>query len=170
VSDAPAEYVEYFLNSRASVVQLELLEISHPSFSQTYRIVRNAADGVTIDLSDDEQNVAFIYRPIRVSSLGAKDDLDAAIRVELGDLGEILPAETDRVRNAATFRIKPAVRFWAARSDTLAVIFGPLELEVTEFGFNADGAAFEAKAPALNTIRTGERYRLDRFPMLRGFI
>lgn len=166
-----ASYIDYFLNSRSSVVQLELIEVTHPSFSKAYRIVRNAADGVTVDLSPSELAVSFDYYPAQVSSLGAKGDLDAAIRVELGDLGEVIPEELDLVRADASFRIKPSVRFWAFRSDDLTgPILGPLELEVTEFGFNSDGARFEAKAPSLNTIRTGERYTLDRFPMLRGFL
>lgn len=41
-------YSEFFLNSRSSVVQLELLQISHPSFSKDYRLVRNAVNGVTV--------------------------------------------------------------------------------------------------------------------------
>jgi hypothetical protein len=41
-------YSEFFLNSRSSVVQLELLQISHPDFSKDYRIVRNSVNGVTV--------------------------------------------------------------------------------------------------------------------------
>jgi hypothetical protein len=164
-------YSEFFLNSRASVVQLELLEVSHPDFLQTHRIVRNAAAGVTVDLSDDERGVHFIYYPAQVSSTGARDDLDSAIRVQLGDLGEVLPAEFDAVDAAGGFLIKPRVRYWVFRSDALSnPIFGPLNLEVTTFSFNSQGSSFEAQAPRLNLNRTGERYKLDRFPMLRGFL
>lgn len=166
-----SRYSEFFLNSRASVVQLELVEVAHPDFSQPYRFVRNHADGVTVDLSDDEQGVEFVYYPARVSSVGAKDDLDAAIRVELGDLGELIPAELDAVDEAGGSLIKPTVRYWVFRSDDLsAPIFGPLQLEVTTFNFNAEGCSFQAEAPRLNLVRTGERYDLGRFPMLRGFL
>ena len=41
-------YSEFFLNSRSSVVQLELIQISHPSFTKDYRLVRNAVNGVTV--------------------------------------------------------------------------------------------------------------------------
>lgn len=165
------DYADFFLNSRSNVVQLELLEIAHPDFTQPHRIVRNHADGVTVDLSDDELAVDFLYYPARVSSVGARDDLDAAIRVELGDLGEVVPVELDAVDEAGGTLIKPTVRYWVFRSDDLsAPIFGPLNLEVTNFNFNVDGASFEAQAPQLNINRTGERYKLDRFPMLRGFL
>lgn len=164
-------YTEYFLNSRSSVVQLELIEITHPNFTQPYRIVRNARDGVTVDLSPTELAVPFIYYPAKVQSLGARDDLDAAIRVDLGDLGEVVPGEVDAVSAAGGFGTKPQVRYWAFRSDDLTQpIFGPLHLEIVSFGFNDQGASFEARAPALNSNKTGERYTLERFPMLRGLI
>lgn len=166
-----SRYSEFFLNSRASVVQLELIEVSHPDFTQPYRFVRNAADGVTVDLSEAEQGVFFQYYPAKVSSVGAKDDLDAAIRVELGDLGELIPEELDAVDGAGGGLTKPSVRYWVFRSDELGVpIFGPLNLEVKTFSFNSEGCSFQAEAPQLNLVRTGERYDLGRFPMLRGLL
>ena len=77
-------YSDYFLNSRASVVQLELVELTHPNFTQPYRIVRNAADGITVDLSPSELAVPFTYYPARVEQLGARDDL-RVILVKLAD-------------------------------------------------------------------------------------
>ena len=44
-----SRFSEFFLNSRSSVVQLELIQISHPSFSKDYRLVRNAVNGVTVN-------------------------------------------------------------------------------------------------------------------------
>lgn len=166
-----SRYSEFFLNSRSSVVQLELVEVDHPDFSQPHRFVRNHADGVTVDLSPSELGVFFQFYPAKLSSVGAKDDLDAAVRVELGDLGEVIPSELDLVDEAGGWLIKPTVRYWVFRSDDLTQpIFGPLHLEVTTFNLNQDGASFEAGAPKLNIVRTGERYKLDRFPMLRGFL
>jgi hypothetical protein len=40
---------EFFLASAPSVVRLDCLEISHPDFSQTYRLVRNAPVGVVVE-------------------------------------------------------------------------------------------------------------------------
>lgn len=166
-----SRYSEFFLASRASVVQLELMEVTHPDFSQPFRFVRNHADGVTVTLNEDEEDIFFQYYPAKVSAVGAKDDMDAAVRVILGDLGEVIPPEFDRVEEAGGWLIKPRVRYWVYRSDDLLEpIFGPLHLEVTTFNTNADGASFEAAAPRLNNIRTGERYLLDRFPMLRGYL
>lgn len=164
-------YTEYFLNSRSSVVQLELVELSHPNFAQVHRIVRNARDGVTVDLSPSELGVPFVYYPAHVEPTGARDDLDSGIRMDLGDVGEVVPAEIDAVAEAGGFMTKPAVRYWTFRSDDLASpMFGPIHLEVPSISFNEEGASFEARAPSLNSTKTGERLTLDRIPMQRGFL
>lgn len=162
-------YTEYFLNSRSNVVQLELLEITHPNFSKAYRIVRNAIDGVVATI--DGTPTQFDYYPLQIRSSGARDDLDSGFTVNLGDLGEVIPQELDAVAAAGGFAVKPMVRYWAFRSDILtAPLVGPLILEVGAFTFTQDGASFPARAPALNVGKTGEFYRLERFPMLRGLL
>lgn len=164
------DYSEFFLASRASVIQLELIEFSHPNFTKHYRIVRNAPDGVTVDLSPSEQGVAFDYFPARFQALGARDDLDSGLRIDIGDVGETVPGEINAVAAAGGFRTKPTVRYWAFRSDNLASpIFGPMTLEVPAVTMTEEGSSLEARAPAMNSTRTGDRYTLDRFPMQRGF-
>src|SRR3990172_2879056 len=99
-------YAEFFLNSKSSVVQLELLEILHPNFTKVYRIVRNAVQGVSAKL---ETGITedFAYYPLKVENAGARDDLDQAITVTLGDLGEVLPKELDEIASNNGFGIKP---------------------------------------------------------------
>lgn len=165
-----SDYSEFFLNSRASVIQLELLEISHSAFTQTYYVVRNAVNGVTVTL-EDLSSQAFVYYPLRISRQSNRADLDQILRIDLGDLGEVLPLELDAVASADGFTEKPVVKYRTYRSDDLtAPLYGPLILEVTAFSFNREGSSFEAKAPSLNINKTGEVYKLDRFPMLRGFL
>lgn len=43
----------FFFSSSPDVVRLDCLEISHPDFSQTYRIVRNAPEGLTVTQDGD---------------------------------------------------------------------------------------------------------------------
>jgi hypothetical protein len=163
-------YAEFFLNTKASVVQLELLEISHPNFSQVYRIVRNSVQGVTVKL-ETGSTVNFQYYPLQVKNNGSRDDLDQSISFTLGDLGEILPKELDAIAQAKGFGVKPKVVYRTYRSDDLtAPLFGPINLEVESFAFNREGVTFNAKAPSLNVNKTGELYTLERFPMLRGFL
>lgn len=163
-------YSEFFLNSNSSVVQLECLEISHSAFSETYYIVRNASLGVTVTHEDDTIH-DYTYYPCKLSLTGPRDDLDHILKVELGDLGELIPEELDNIRAADLMAEKPQVIYRVYRSDALTtVLYGPLKLEISTFTFNKQGAAFEAKAPSLNVSKTGELYTLGRFPMLRGVL
>lgn len=166
-----SEIAEFFLGSRAGIVQLELLEIDHQAFSQTYRIVRNAKAGVTVDLSAEETGISFEYLPVQVQRSGSSGDLDSSIRFDIGDVGTIVPDEIDAVAADGSFQIKPSLRYWSFRSDNLASpIFGPLTMEIPTISFSEEGASFSAAAPSLNSAKTGERYTLDRFPMQRGFL
>lgn len=163
-------YSEFFLNSRSSVVQLELLEITHSKFTKAYRVVRNAVNGITVTLETGTQ-ATFDYYPLRIENNGTKDDLDQSFNITLGDLGEVLPKELDSVASQNGFGEKPRAVYRTYRSDDLTrPLFGPIVLEVESFAFNREGSSFTAKAPSLNINKTGELYLLERFPMLRGFL
>jgi hypothetical protein len=171
-----SDLADYFLASRRDVAGLELLELTHPNFTQPYRIVRNPVDpadpnGVTVTLSGTEPDVRFQYYPAQFRGKGARDDLEYQININLGDLGEILPQEMDAVTEAGGLLIKPRVRYFVFRSDDLtAPILGPVNLEAPTINFDGTVSSIDARAPALNTTKTGERYTVERFPMLRGFL
>lgn len=160
-------YEEFFLDCPARVVQLELIEISHPNFSKIYRIVRNKVGGVTATIDGATQ--AFDYYPLRITSKGDRNDLDYGLQIDLGDLGDIVSGEVDRVADADGFGTKPTMRYWTFRSDDMtAPLFGPVSLEIPALPMTNMGTSFEAVAPALNSNRTGEMYLISRFPTLKG--
>lgn len=162
--------LSYFLNSNRDVVRYELVEISHPSFTQVYRRVRNNSDGVTVTLEDGSQ-AFFDYYPMAITELSDQANLDTGVRIDFGDLGEVLPKELDAAYAADMMGTKPTVVYRAYRSDDLsAPMIGPLRLEAAAFSFKREGASFEASAPYVNNNKTGETYNLKRFPMLRGFL
>lgn len=163
-------FTEFFLNSDSSIVQLEIVEISHPSFSQVYRIVRNAIDGVTVTLETGE-TVACVYYPLQITPTGVTDDLDQTLSVKFGDLGQLVPLEIDYVRAYKTWRIKPTLLYRTYRSDVLtAPMYGPFRFIISNITFNKEGSQCQASAPKVNQNQTGEIYTMDRFPMLRGFL
>lgn len=47
------EYAKFFFNRKVDVYQLECIELSHPSFMNTYRIVRNDDRGVYVQHKED---------------------------------------------------------------------------------------------------------------------
>lgn len=164
-----SEYSEFFLNTASNIVELELIEISHPNFTQTYYVVRNAINGITVT-HEDTTSHEYTYYPIRIEAGGTSDDLDQTLKVQLGDLGNIIPTELDAIVSAGSSTIKPILRYRTYRSDDLtAPLYGPLKFEISSISFTKEGSAFEAGAPRLNMSATGEIYSMDRFPMLRGF-
>lgn len=165
-----SKYSEFFLRGKSSVVQLELLVISHSCFSKIYHIVRNAANGLTVTLENGSTQL-FEYYPLKIEKGETGDDLDQVMTITLGDLGEIFPNEFDRVRSMNGFSEKPKVVYRVYRSDDLsAPMYGPIDLQADDFASTADGVGFVAKAPFLNVSKTGEIFDLERFVMLRGFL
>lgn len=165
-----SNYTDFFLKCKSSIVQLELLEISHPNFSKVYRLVRNATNGITVKLEDGVFYI-FDYCPLKISASNEQDNLDQTIKIQLGDLGEIVPTEIDLVELGNGYATKPILKYRTFRSDDLNnVLYGPLVLEIKQFTCNRDGALFEASAPSVNNNKTGEIYSIDRFPMLRGLL
>lgn len=165
------DYIGFFLNSKSSVVGLETLEISHPSFSKTYNIVRNAVSGIK---ATDENGslIDYDYYPVSISMDGVKSDLDSGLKVSLGDLSEIIPPELDRLLNDDSFDIKPTVKYRSYRSDDLSgPMFGPLTYEIPAFSFDGENSSFEAIAPRLNSNKTGIIYDISStFRTLRGYL
>lgn len=161
-----SEASEFFLGSAPSVVRLDTLEISHPDFSQTYRLVRNAPAGVTAGGEDYE------YCPMRVLPVTSGDDMVQALTVTLGDVGEIIAQEIEAVWEANGMNTRPTLVYRAFRSDDLdAPIAGTVRtLEIASVTTTREGASFEAQAPELNQSRTGTLYSVEDFPMLRGFL
>ena len=153
-----SKYTEFFLNSSSSVVQLELLQMSHPSWSQVYYVVRNAVGGITVTLETGVQQF-FQYYPMQIKYEGMKDDLDQTFSISFGDLGDIIPKEVDNMILADTMSVKPQVVYRMYRSDDLSSpLTTPYYLEIQNFSFNTDGVTFQAQAPQLNVTTTGNNY------------
>ena len=169
-----SNYTDFFLNTGSHIIQLELVEISHPDFSQVYRVVRNAINGVTVTLEDASVHT-FDFYPLKIQPSGAFDNLDETLEVTLGDLGDIIPKEIDRtVKPVGTVPgtyTYPKLKYRTYRSDDLTVpLFGPTVFDVQSISFKKEGATLQCAAVKRNLTGTGEVYTLDRFPMLRGFI
>lgn len=164
---------EYFFSASRSVSRIEGLAISHPSFSMDRFIVRNPNPWMQRQVlgHGDGTVQEYEYLPLRLKPKDSRGDLDFGMRVDLGDLGEIIPDELQRVIDAGTSHIRPTVIYRAWRSDKLnAPMIGPIVMQADEITRTRDGASFDAIAPYLNLTRTGEAYTLERFPMLRGFL
>ena len=66
------DYTAFFLNNSGGVVQLECLEISHPSFTKVFRYTRNDEDGIQIG------DNFYQYQPMSIKRTNVTNDLDSS--------------------------------------------------------------------------------------------
>lgn len=164
------DLVSFFLNSSSRVILYDTVEISHPSFSKVYRIVRNSRRGLSAQIEGGTP-VLFEYYPIKVSRSGSNGTLDQAFTFTVGSVGNLIGDEIERCIEDDTLEIKPLCIYRAFRSDDLsAPIYGPITLEITDIPITDKGFTFQAKPWQANINATGEIYTLGRFPGLRGFL
>lgn len=155
-----------FLNRRRGVRLYDCIRIAHPNFTQTYWIVRNKVGGVTITIDGTPR--FFKFYPLRLTEQAQRANLDYGVQVDLGDVGKIIPNEIAAIEAADGFDTCPVVTAWLFRSDTLGVVIGPGDLEVTSFPIKRAGTSFLAQAPSLNVNRTGIPYLESVFKPLAG--
>lgn len=163
-------YIEFFLNASSELIQFECVEISHPNFSQVFRFVRNHTKGLVTTL-ENEASATWAYCPMRIRESDDRDNLDYGVSIELGDVGEIMPLELDRVAANDGFHTKPVLVYRTYRSDDLtSPMFGPINLVVENIALDRTGAVIEAVAPSMNLTKTGNLYTISRFPMMEAFL
>lgn len=165
---------DFFFNTAPSVSRIEGIELSHPAFSRTYYLVRNPnpwRPTQWLRHSKEEAPVEYQYCPLAIRPAAARGDLDYGVSITVGDVGEILPEELDRVLTSSLARERPVLVYRAWRSDRLwAPMDGPVRLQVDQISRAQEGSTFDAVAPYLNMTKTGEVYSLGRFEGLRGFL
>jgi len=163
-----SDYSEFFLNTQSNIVAYELLEISHPDFSRTYRMIRN--DTISLTVTIDALPVVFRHYPMSILQLGADDNLDYGIAVEVIDVGNVFAYEFTRV-NKTSLSEPVSVKYYVFRSDDLVnPIVGPYDLLATSVVIQPDSVSFKAKSIAANISSTGSRYSLRDFPVMKGLI
>lgn len=161
--------IDFYLSSSPNVAILECFEISHPNFSKTHLITSSDCFGFE---ALDENGILkkYDYLPMGFNGSAMTTDLDYAIQISTGDLGEILPKELDLIDAADGWDVYPVVVYRAYRSDRLdRPMRGPIELELSNYTYNNTGMAFKAEAPDIKSSATGEIFSFERFQTLYGF-
>lgn len=114
-----SDLADFFFSAAPSVVRYQLIELSHPNFTQTYRLVRNATEGVYVKHEGSSVPTFYTYMPMRIDEIGSDNSLDQSMDVTFGDLGSILPFEIDLISNANSMGTKPVLTYREARSDEM---------------------------------------------------
>lgn len=161
--------MEHWLRGRHDDVRLECIEIKHPSFSRDYRFVRNHAYGVRIRHEDR------VYRdydplPLTIRPGTAANDLQQSFTIGIGDVGEIMPMEIDRLRRGSHQTVRPIVNYRVFLTSDLTEPMNSVRgLEITDNQPQKRGAVFSCKAKQLNKNSTGVIFTNSLFTTLRGF-
>ncbi|CAM4225943.1 hypothetical protein BOMU111920_16905 [Bordetella muralis] len=125
-----SQYVDFYLGSSASEIELHTLQISQVSFSKIYRFQPYYRQGLW--LRDEAGELQFFdWMPMRLEPLGDRGNLDFGLGVTFGDLGEVLPDEIERARTAGTLLKNPAVVIYRIyrSGDLEAPMYGPIRLQ-----------------------------------------
>lgn len=161
--------IEHWLRGRHDDIRVECIEIIHPSFSRHYRFVRNAVDGIRVK---DERGYwkDYDYLPISIKPGQSANNLEQSFTMGIGDVGEVMPFELDRLRRGSYAHVKPTVNYRTyLTSDLSEAMMSVRGLEITDNQPQKQGAVFKCKARELNKTSTGICFTYDRFETLRGF-
>ena len=165
------EYAKFFFNRKVDVYQLECIELSHPSFMNTYRVVRNDDRGVYVQHKEGSGQVYYEFLPASIQRSGMLGDLDQTLTVSISGLGDVMPDEFERVIEGQYPDVKPTVNYRIYSSDNLnSPMFYLLGLQLSSDAMNHKAVTFKAESPRLNTTKTGDIFALDRFSGLKGAI
>ena len=158
------DYTAFFLNNSGGVVQLECLEISHPSFTKVFRYTRNDEDGIQIG------DNFYQYQPMSIKRSNVTNDLEQKLSITLADMEDELMNAIENIRSSSSSRVKPKIVFKIYRDDDLSAPMIEMQtLEIPTISKDSTGlVTFDAQAPELNAVKTGRLYTFEDYPLLRG--
>lgn len=158
-------------NRIAGKAELETIEISHSSFSETFYLVRNLTEGFNGRLEDGSIK-SFKYCPMKWERGSAENNLDYDLKITFQDLNTLIAPEVNRISIESEEMPLATVRSFVYRRDGSigGVADGPFKLTIRDITFTPEGCAFSASAKPLNSSGTGELYTFRRFETLKGFV
>lgn len=155
------DYTSFFLNNHGGAVVLECLEITHPSFNEPARFIKNDTDGVIAE------GQSYEYQPMSIKRNNVSNDLEQQLSITLADMEDHF---FKQVINTMGSNTRPSVVFKLFSDQDLEIPLMTMQkLEIASLSKDSAGlATFDAQAPELNSVKTGRIYTLEDFPLLRG--
>lgn len=157
------DYTSFYLNNSGGVVPLECVEISHPSFPKVFRYVKNDTDGIVA------AGQSYVYQPMSIKRNNVTNDLEQTLALTLADMDDELAKAVAGIHASAFSHVKPECVFKIFRDDDLSEPMTQLQtLEIPTISKDSTGlVTFDAKAPELNSVKTGRTYSIEDYPLLR---
>lgn len=156
----------FFLTETQSIIRIETIELSHPDFPKKFMFQRNYIDEDL--LLTDENNIqqTFQYELFEIKRGVSAADLDQSFSITFADY-------KDELKNAIELSdhrtaIKFIAREW--REDNFNEPMRVYEtLIIQSVSSDSYGVVtFTAAAEQLNSVKTGDLYTFDAFPLMKG--
>ena len=160
-----SQYTSFFLNAKGGLIYLECIEIDHSTFAQAFRFVRNDTSGITVK-HEDGLDYFYQYQVLEIQRSNVTNDLDQIMNINFFDTNDEF---MDAIESISTNE-RPTYKYRAYRDDDLTYPMQLIQtLEIASASKDNSGVVtFEARAPELNAVKTGDVCTLERFQMLRG--
>jgi hypothetical protein len=161
--------IDFWLNNETEIAY-DCIEITHPSFSKSYRFVRNYPDTLIVT-HEDGNKYSYEYCPFTLQLSNSSDNLDQQLNIGIGEVGGELSSEILRLRNGSYSHIPPTLIYRVYTSNYLTEPLKVFDgLQIINAKRKKDAVVFTAQPKNLNNTETGIKYTLKSFPSLKGFI
>ncbi|TCM62296.1 hypothetical protein EC844_12524 [Acinetobacter calcoaceticus] len=160
-----SDLLSFYLNVSGRVCEVDCIEISHPSWPKPFRYTTYDEDGISLQHEDSTTHF-YEFQDMSIESGGVKSDLDQELKLTINDYDDTLIEAYENI----TDRVPVSVKRRIYRDDILTEPMQIIEtLNAVSMTKNSTGqVTFEAIAQELNSVKTGDTYSIERFPMLRG--
>lgn len=158
-----SSYTSFYLNVSGAVKEISCIEVTHPNFS--FYLQSFDEDGFHV-IHEDGKKVFYEYLPMQIDRSNVSNDLDQVIKMTINDFDDRIIAAYSNIKDKKPVLFQQRVY----RDDNLDSPMITIQtLHITSMSKDSKGnVTFEAKAPELNSVKTGDTYTFERFPMLRG--
>lgn len=158
-----SDYTSFYLNASGSVAEVSCIEITHPTFN--FYLQSFDDDGFHV-VHENGQKVFYEYLPMRVDRSNVNNDLDQVVKMTINDFDDRLIEAYSNILDKKPVQFKQRIY----RDDNLDSPMVVIQtLHITSMSKDSKGnITFEAKAPELNNVKTGDVYSFEQFPLLRG--
>ncbi|MDQ8953475.1 hypothetical protein RFH42_10940 [Acinetobacter rudis] len=158
-----SDYTSFYLNASGAVAEVSCIEIVHPTFN--FYLQSFDDDGFHV-VHENGKKVFYEYLPMRVDRSNVNNDLDQVVKMTINDFDDRLIEAYNNILDKKPVQFKQRIY----RDDNLDSPMIVIQtLHITSMSKDSRGnITFEAKAPELNNVKTGDVYSFEQFPLLRG--
>ena len=158
----------FFLTDTSAVRKVDTIELNHPDWVAPFYFQSEWINEEMVATNEDGITVTYQYQLFEVDRSNVVADLDQGVSITFADYID----ELKTAINSADHMQAVTLKYRMFRDDDLT---SPLDfiqtLQILKVNNDANGTVtFEASAEQLNSVKTGDVYTLNNYPLLKGTI